>query len=173
MPGSLNPAPDTKARARGLCATASVAGLHLIGAPGFEPGTSPTRIMGDVWGRHKKVLQIGGFRCEPIALRSSDIAVDSRGLGSEIELLPNARRVVRLVGSRDSCGWTAMQGTAHGTDRCVAPRAAERLSPTKRMTTCALHRGRARDDRTPARSRTVVRQRDQRQRRSDQTHSAD
>ena len=34
-----------------------------IGAPGFEPGTSPTRIMGEIRGCLAKCLQIGGFRC--------------------------------------------------------------------------------------------------------------
>ncbi len=32
-----------------------------IGAPGFEPGTSPTRIMGEISGRCTKYLQIDGF----------------------------------------------------------------------------------------------------------------
>ena len=34
----------------------------LIGAPGFEPGTSPTRIMGEICGSWKKHLQIDAFR---------------------------------------------------------------------------------------------------------------
>jgi len=40
------------------------AGLSRIGAPGFEPGTSPTRIMGEIRGRCKKYLQIDRFQRE-------------------------------------------------------------------------------------------------------------
>ena len=60
-----------------------------IGAPGFKPGTSPTRIMGEILGRCKKSLQIARYCVSSPPHRSTDIAVDSRGLGSEIELLPN------------------------------------------------------------------------------------
>jgi len=35
-------------------------GAFPIGAPGFEPGTSPTRIMGEIAERCKKSLQTGG-----------------------------------------------------------------------------------------------------------------
>jgi hypothetical protein len=35
-----------------------------IGAPGFEPGTAPTRIMGEIRSRGKNHLQIDGFRGE-------------------------------------------------------------------------------------------------------------
>jgi hypothetical protein len=63
-----------------------------IGAPGFEPGTSPTRTMGKIPSADGKALQnrLLDFGSPP--LRSSDTAVDSRGLGSEIELLPNSVR---------------------------------------------------------------------------------
>jgi hypothetical protein len=65
-------------------------GFSNIGAPRFELGTSPTRITGEIHRRHEKYLQIGGFRGELTSSQISDIAVDSRGLGSEIELLPDA-----------------------------------------------------------------------------------
>ena len=60
-----------------------------IGAPGFEPGTSPTRIMGEICGCYKKYLQIDGFRLGLTSSQSSDIAVDSRGFGREMDSLPN------------------------------------------------------------------------------------
>jgi hypothetical protein len=47
--------------------------------------------MGEVWGRRKKYLQIVGLRWELVSSQSSDIAGDCRGLGSEIELLPNRK----------------------------------------------------------------------------------
>ena len=61
-----------------------------IGAPGFEPGTSPTRIMGEIWVVCEKSLEIAMVGVGLYLLSDSRIlAADSRGLGSEIELLPN------------------------------------------------------------------------------------
>jgi hypothetical protein len=42
----------------------------FIGAPGFEPGTSPTRIMGEICRRPKKSLQIAGCRWELTSSRT-------------------------------------------------------------------------------------------------------
>jgi hypothetical protein len=51
-------APGNRARRKpGICGA-------FIGAPGFEPGTSPTRIMGELRRRRTKCLQIGWFRRE-------------------------------------------------------------------------------------------------------------
>ena len=82
-----------------------------IGAPGFEPGTSPTRITGETPGRCKKYLQIDGSRRWLTPLRSSDIAVDCRGLGSEIDLLPNARGGLASPAAGPSHGLQHMDGT--------------------------------------------------------------
>jgi len=72
-------------------------GFPDIGAPGFEPGTSPARIMGEIRGRHKKSLQIDGFLCQTPPLRSSVFAVDSRGLGREIDSLSDRRWSLKPV----------------------------------------------------------------------------
>jgi hypothetical protein len=47
--------------------------------------------MSEIAGRCKKSLQTCGSGMSWPPPRSSDIAVDSRGLGSEIELLPNGQ----------------------------------------------------------------------------------
>jgi len=48
--------------------------------------------MGEIRASVGKALQIETLRFRSASLRSSDFAVDSRGLGGEIELLPNAEK---------------------------------------------------------------------------------
>ena len=55
--------PSRSPKARGIRARKPRICGAFIGAPGFEPGTSPTRIVGEIRGRRKKCLQIDGFRC--------------------------------------------------------------------------------------------------------------
>jgi hypothetical protein len=66
-----------------------ICGGVAIGAPGFEPGTSPTRIMGEIQPAGGKALQIWMLGFRSASSQILGFSVDSRGLGSEIELLPN------------------------------------------------------------------------------------
>jgi hypothetical protein len=62
------PKRDSRGNCRRIVATAAprsaesraAARLSLIGAPGFEPGTSPTRIMREIRSRRRKCLQVEG-----------------------------------------------------------------------------------------------------------------
>jgi hypothetical protein len=115
-----------------------------IGAPGFEPGTSPTRIMGEIRPADGKALQIGwlyGCSSSTPPLRSSDIAVDSRGLGRESEPLANGRghrcrlAVARLVRLLDVHGAVDQPHTEQASDHArrqplSLDNTREHLSPT-------------------------------------------
>jgi hypothetical protein len=93
----------------------------LIGAPGFEPGTSPTRITGESYRLMMKMpanRALQTWAAPP--LRSPDFAFDSRGFGSEIDLLPN-RCVVDRGSLRGGCRSRREAAAAGGGRRCRRP----------------------------------------------------
>ena len=102
-----------------------ICGAFPIGAPGFEPGTSPTRIMGEIRRRCKKHLQIDGFRCK---LASSQMLGFCRRF-------PGFRQRDRLAAQRRHRRQRPARRLPRSWRRASAPATAQ--APNRRLTTLA------------------------------------
>jgi hypothetical protein len=103
-------------------------GLPEIGAPGFEPGTSPTRITGKHRVDLRKDLQIAACKhatWDAPPLGPSEFAVDSVGLGTGLASVPNRKAKPEgslVIAARPCCA--AARAAAHVPNRLATTLAA-------------------------------------------------